>query len=140
MALHEAKGFRHLPGTGVLAATRGVDQEEACRTPGIVMLAGARAEHSPEAFHEWRKQAKHLRYTLETLEPVWPPIIRTLADEARTLTNYLGDDHDLTVLRQHIGAEEQLSVLIEKRRTELRDKARPSKSCNLRWNGGRMRL
>jgi CHAD domain-containing protein len=86
-------------------------------------LAGARDEHSPEAFHEWRKQAKYLRYTLETLEPVWPPVIHTLADEARTLTDYLGDDHDLTVLRQHIGSEELLSKLIEKRQTELRDKA-----------------
>jgi CHAD domain-containing protein len=86
-------------------------------------LAGARDEHSPEAFHEWRKQAKYLRYALETLEPVWPPVIRTLADDARTLTDYLGDDHDLTVLRQRIGAEELLRVPIGKRQTELRDKA-----------------
>jgi CHAD domain-containing protein len=86
-------------------------------------LAGARDEHSPEAFHEWRKQAKYLRYALETLEPVWPPVIRTLAGEARTLTDYLGDEHDLTVLRQHIGAGELLRVLIGKRQTELRDKA-----------------
>lgn len=86
-------------------------------------LAGARDEHTPEAFHEWRKQAKYLRYALETLEPVWPPVIRTLAGEARTLTDYLGDDHDLTVLQQHIGAEEQLRVPIGQRQTELRAKA-----------------
>ena len=86
-------------------------------------LAEARDEHSPGAFHEWRKQAKYLRYALETLEPVWPPLMRTLALEARTLTDNLGDDHDLTILRQQIGAREQLTVLIEKRATELRDQA-----------------
>jgi len=92
-------------------------------------LAAARDQTSPEAFHECRKQAKYLRYALETLEPLWPPVIHSLADQAHELTNYLGDDHDLTVLRQKAqdtlsaADEAALAALIERLQMELRQKA-----------------
>jgi CHAD domain-containing protein len=92
-------------------------------------LAEARNPTSPEAFHEWRKQAKYLRYVLETLEPLWPPVIHSLADQAHDLTNYLGDDHDLTVLRQkthdtlNAADEAALTALIERLQMQLRRKA-----------------
>src|SRR5262249_21102263 len=35
-----------------------------------------------ETLHEWRKQAKYLRYQLETLGPLWPERMEELAAEA----------------------------------------------------------
>ncbi|MBS0422078.1 MAG: CHAD domain-containing protein [Proteobacteria bacterium] len=86
-------------------------------------LACAHAASTPQAFHEWRKQAKYLRYTLETLEPLWPPVIHTLAEEAHQLTNYLGDDHDLSVFSQQPAREVTLHTMIEHWQIELRHEA-----------------
>ena len=84
------------------------------------------------AFHEWRKQVKYLRYELAMLEPLWPALIDTMTDQAHQLTDYLGEDHDLTVLREIAvnprgelpdRASEALLALIERRQDELRQKA-----------------
>ncbi len=34
--------------------------------------AVAYAQDDPEAFHEWRKSVKYLRYQVDTLSPLWP--------------------------------------------------------------------
>jgi len=86
-------------------------------------LADARDRASPEAFHEWRKQAKYLRYALETLEPLWPPLVHSMVDEAHELTNCLGNDHDLTVLQVCTGGPGPLSPFITQLQQELRQKA-----------------
>jgi CHAD domain-containing protein len=86
-------------------------------------LAEARDQGNPEAFHEWRKQAKYLRYALETLEPLWPPLVHSLADEAHELTNCLGNEHDLTVLHERTGGPGPLTALITQLQQELRQKA-----------------
>jgi CHAD domain-containing protein len=65
-------------------------------------LATARDEQTAEAFHEWRKQTKNLRYALELLRPLWPGLIGELAEETHKLADYLGDEHDLTVLRETV--------------------------------------
>ncbi len=31
-----------------------------------------------EAFHEWRKRAKDLRYHVDLLEPVWPEVMENV--------------------------------------------------------------
>ncbi|HEX4132315.1 MAG TPA: CHAD domain-containing protein [Pirellulales bacterium] len=88
---------------------------------------------SDEQLHEWRKQAKYLRYQLQVLRPAWPERIEELAEEADRLGTLLGDDHDLVVLRVTIGdtepftddaANELLLALIERRRRELQEEAR----------------
>jgi hypothetical protein len=96
-------------------------------------LTDAREKSSPEAFHEWRKQAKYLRYALERLDPLWSGVIDALADQAHKLADYLGDEHDLTVLRETALAsrdsfsDEQtlpaLLALIERCQAALREKA-----------------
>jgi CHAD domain-containing protein len=58
-----------------------------------------------EMFHEWRKQTKHLWHQLEVLEPIWPPVMKKLADECHALADALGHDHDLAVLRHVLEAE-----------------------------------
>ena len=57
-----------------------------------------------EKLHHWRKRAKQLCYQLELLAPVCPPAIRRLAAQLRTLSDELGDDHDLAVLRAAVAA------------------------------------
>lgn len=52
-----------------------------------------------ESLHEWRKRTKDLRYELELLQSAWPATLAPLAEQAHHLTNLLGDDHDLSVLR-----------------------------------------
>jgi CHAD domain-containing protein len=63
----------------------------------------AAAEPTVETLHEWRKRAKDLRYALDLLEPVWPETMKALADEADTLADRLGEDHDLALLRRFAG-------------------------------------
>lgn len=62
------------------------------------MLA-ATSHPSPERFHEWRKRAKYHRFHLRLLVPAWPSVLDGLRQEARDVSDWLGDDHDLAVLR-----------------------------------------
>jgi hypothetical protein len=50
-------------------------------------------------FHEWRKNVKYLWYELEFLGAIWPSLLSIIVDELHTLSDYLGYDHDLAVLR-----------------------------------------
>lgn len=94
-------------------------------------LSAAETEGTAECFHEWRKDVKYLRHQLELLTPVWPEVLRELADQAHQLADDLGDEHDLTVLRQKAQEERDtlandfslLLALIDRRRLELQDKA-----------------
>jgi CHAD domain-containing protein len=92
-------------------------------------------EHpSVENFHEWRKQVKCLWYQIRILKPIWPPMMERLADELEALGEYLSDDHDLAILRQHVLEQtekagdrtdlEALVALIDQRRGELQVEAR----------------
>lgn len=100
---------------------------------GSRALVGAAADSSVENLHEWRKQAKYLWHQLQVLEPVWPDVMEELANQVHELTQHLGDDHDLAVLRQKITADpdahggadtvETLLALIDRRRAELQQEA-----------------
>jgi CHAD domain-containing protein len=59
----------------------------------------ARADPTPENLHEWRKRVKDLWYHHRFLRPLSPATMRAQAEEAHRLTEVLGDDHDLWVLR-----------------------------------------
>jgi inorganic pyrophosphatase len=84
---------------------------------------------------KWRKQAKYLRYQLEVLHPLWLERMEELANEADQMSELLGDDHDLAVLRQRLGEDPGqygheddtavLLALIDRRRAELRDEVMP---------------
>jgi CHAD domain-containing protein len=93
----------------------------------------AAADPSVAKLHEWRKQAKYLRYQLEVLRPLWPERMEELANETDRIGELLGDDHDLAALRQMLtehpdrfGDEsdrELLLALIDRRRAELEQEA-----------------
>src|SRR5581483_6306980 len=62
----------------------------------------AKREPSDERLHEWRKRVKDLRYALELLEPLRPKKLHRLAGDVDDLTDVLGDDHDLAMLRRFV--------------------------------------
>ncbi|HEY4209972.1 MAG TPA: CHAD domain-containing protein [Steroidobacteraceae bacterium] len=100
---------------------------------GRKALAKAEGDRTPTNLHEWRKHVKYLWHQLQTLQPLWPGLIGELADQAHQLADYLGDDHDLSVLRARIvfdkdafrtpGSHGPLLAVIDRWRGELRDKA-----------------
>jgi len=94
-------------------------------------LSDAAATPTVEKLHEWRKQTKYLWHHLELLEPAWILAEKDLADEAHELSQLLGDDHDLAVLRQVVTAAPDtyapaaagLVDLIDRRRGQLEEQA-----------------
>ncbi len=88
---------------------------------------------TPECFHEWRKQTKYLWHQLQVLEPLWPGPIEELGDQLHKLSDYLGDDHDLAVLREQViarakcfpepGGTGALLAMIDRCQHRLRAKA-----------------
>jgi CHAD domain-containing protein len=108
--------------------------------PGVKQVYGqgrramrrAMSDPCDETLHEWRKRGKDLRYQMELLEEVWPETMRTLAEQAHHLTDILGEDHDLAVLRATMQEEdisktpvdgELLVALIDERRCALQREA-----------------
>jgi len=59
---------------------------------------------SDRAFHEWRKHVKYLRHQVQLFRPICPGPLEALAQELHTLSDHLGDDHDLAVLRSKLTA------------------------------------
>jgi CHAD domain-containing protein len=106
--------------------------EEVYRRAGAA-FDNACADPTVEKLHEWRKQAKYLRYQLEVLRPLWPERMEELAGEADRMGELLGDDHDLAMLRQALagdadelgdeGDREALLALVDRRRAELQQEA-----------------
>jgi CHAD domain-containing protein len=96
---------------------------------GQKSLATVIREASPEKLHRWRKQVQDLWRQLRLLCPIQPESLRASADEMKTLSQYLGDDHDLVMLRQfagrrcarkYAGEVKLLNELVELRQKELR--------------------
>jgi len=82
--------------------------------------------------HKWRKRAKVVRYQLGFLEPLWPPVLKTLESQLHRLTDCLGEDHDLSLLRAKLledpgfnspAQRPALLRLIERRRHTLQRNA-----------------
>jgi CHAD domain-containing protein len=74
---------------------------------GRKALATARAEPTTENLHELRKRAKYLWYHMRILRPCWPDLLEPLADQIHTLSDYLGDTHDVALLTQLLGKKAQ---------------------------------
>jgi hypothetical protein len=95
----------------------------------------AYAERSDEAFHNWRKRVQtHWRH-MALLSRAWPALFEAEIDAARRLSQMLGDDHDLALLRIRLAtlapdtfpaaAAEQIEGLIVARQAALRRAAKP---------------
>jgi CHAD domain-containing protein len=98
---------------------------------GRKAFARARKDPVAENLHEWRKRSKDLWYHLRLLEQTAPHTVEAHADDAHLLSELLGDDHDLTVLRDSLIAHagdvpaDTAAVLgaIEHRQGQLREEA-----------------
>jgi CHAD domain-containing protein len=100
---------------------------------GREAAAEAGEEPTVERLHEWRKRVKDLWYHERLLAPAWPAVIGAHGEEAHALSELLGEEHDLAVLRERLdglalapAVEAEvpaLAELVEERRAELRDRA-----------------
>ena len=100
---------------------------------GREAFAVAQEDPSQEHLHEWRKQVKYLWHQLQVLQPIQVGQLRALADQAHTLANALGDDHDLAILAQKFLEEpdkfpdratiQTLADLMARRRALLQEQA-----------------
>lgn len=70
---------------------------KAYRRCGSAMEA-ARTEPTTDNLHDWRKRVKYNRYHLRLLRGLWEPVIEPLREEAKRLSDLLGEEHDLSVL------------------------------------------
>jgi CHAD domain-containing protein len=90
-------------------------------------LRATRGEPSVEGLHEWRKRTKELWYEHTLLRFVWKPVMDAVGDEAHTLSDLLGDDHDLAVLlawaQEHSEPKPELVEAVEARRAALQQEA-----------------
>lgn len=61
--------------------------------------AAAEIARSAEAFHDWRKQVKHHWYHNRLIYVLWPEYFDPHQSSLKTLSDYLGDNHDLDELQ-----------------------------------------
>lgn len=102
---------------------------------GRKALERARRDPSPENFHELRKRVKDHWYHVRLLESLWSDLMGAYEKSLKDLEDWLGNDHNLTVLRDTIraepayyGKEKDLALIFELiagYQSELRTKAIP---------------
>jgi CHAD domain-containing protein len=93
----------------------------------------AREDPSTEHLHEWRKRVKDLWYHQTLLECSWPQLMDPMADVVHELSDHLGDDHDVAVLREWAeahpaaaggaGGLDAFNEAADRRREELQSRA-----------------
>ena len=91
----------------------------------------ARASRASEDLHDLRKRVKDLWYQERLLAPAAGPTVRSHAKDAHRLADLLGDDHDLSLLRDELIRSSTLLpvdldatlALIDHRRDELQTEA-----------------
>jgi CHAD domain-containing protein len=96
-------------------------------------LSLAADDPSVANLHEWRKQAKYLWHQLQLLEPAWTGSEHELGDQVHELSQLLGDDHDLAVVRQTLAADpvtygghrvlKDMFAVVDRQRQELERQA-----------------
>jgi CHAD domain-containing protein len=99
---------------------------------GCMCMWHVQDKPSVENLHEWRKRVKDLWYQVRLLSPLWPGVLKDLANELGRLADCLSDDHDLAILRQAVlrrpsderAQVEALVALIDQHRGELEMEAK----------------
>jgi CHAD domain-containing protein len=119
------------------------EKDWAAIAPGVTKAYGkckaahtrAVASNTAQDFHEWRKRTKDLWHQLTLLECIWPEKLKRMIAELETVSDYLGEDHDLFVLQEAVeklrasngvsavNEIELLRKIIRERQAELRGQA-----------------
>lgn len=89
---------------------------------GRTALAKAVRNPNPERLHELRKRVKDYWYQVRLLESIWPDHASSREKDLRDLQEWLGDAHNLAILR-HETTTGGLSALISDYERELREKS-----------------
>jgi CHAD domain-containing protein len=97
---------------------------------------GTVGECTDADWHDLRKRVKYHWYHMRLLRRVWPEMVQVRRQAAKKLGVVLGDDHDLSVLRDRLSTETAVFgsgedvqfclALIEQRRKQLHDKVLPA--------------
>ena len=100
---------------------------------GRKALKAARKHQEPVSFHTFRKRVKDHWYHVRLLESVWTEVMEAHEKSLKQLETWLGDDHNLAVLREKLeahpdrfGGSENVQVfllLVSKYQDELRANA-----------------
>lgn len=99
---------------------------------GREALGAALKDASPENLHQWRKHVQDLWHQLRLLCPACPESLKAAARQMKTLSQYLGDDHDLVMLNEFASRRcartdpeevKLLNRMIKLRQKELRSAA-----------------
>ena len=95
----------------------------------------AYAQPTTENFHAWRKRVKYLWHQFQILRPLWPALMKVLAQDCDLLADRLGDEHDLAVMQEsplvqemqgaNRGNAEVFSSIVSRERSRLRRAATP---------------
>jgi CHAD domain-containing protein len=96
-------------------------------------MAAAHKDPRPEHYHEWRKRVKDHWYHVRLLENVWTEVMQAHEASLKNLETWLGDDHNLVVLREKLESKpedygdqkniELFLTLAGEYQKELREKA-----------------
>jgi CHAD domain-containing protein len=78
--------------------------------------------------HEWRKRVKDLMYHVRLLLPIKPKNMKRLEGKLQDLSDWLGYDHDLVVLRAFVGTGRSLP---EEKREHLHDEIKKRRKEHL---------
>jgi CHAD domain-containing protein len=100
---------------------------------GRKAMRRAQGDPRDENLHEWRKRVKDLWHAEQIVRSAAPKKLKKLAKRTHTLSDLLGDDHDLAELRlaveqrpesfdDHVGQLAQMAV-IDRRRDQLQRQA-----------------
>lgn len=101
---------------------------------GVKTFHRAKSEPTAEHLHEWRKRVKYLWYHVRLLRDVWKPVMKGYEKSLDNLSDYLGDEHDLSelevFLEQNLQRDfpkeaELLKKRIAPQKKELQSKAWP---------------
>jgi CHAD domain-containing protein len=101
---------------------------------GRKAFSGAYRHPDSGHFHEWRKRVKYHWYHARLLKNIWPEAMDAYQSELHSLSDYLGDLHDLAVLEDTLARHKSqidpgdslqvLFALIKQERENLRRRAR----------------
>jgi CHAD domain-containing protein len=72
---------------------------------GRKALARVRKHPRAENYHQWRKRVKDHWYHIRLLENLWTDTTRSYEKSLKDLETWLGEDHNLVVLREKVKAE-----------------------------------
>ncbi|HEX2842955.1 CHAD domain-containing protein [Hyphomicrobium sp.] len=102
---------------------------------GLARRQRAYQENTDEAFHDWRKSVQALWRHMSLVSKAWPAHFDAHVALARELSQILGDDHDLAILREKMRAlppsalsledRQEIESLLETRQQALRLATKP---------------